>query len=301
MLFFVEEFVNPPSTTEGKCITAVITTPTTARPTIGPAGHDSQRSVTCHLTLAPLIASLMGPCRSCRRVRCRSLLLTSFVVALGEVPVVVPRAGAQPERKLELHVIDSLSGAPVENAEIRVIKTVKDTAGWMIRRSTDTSGHAVIAVPNNEHLLMLVRRLGYSSSLVQVSAANENDDYFVALAPTALALGTTVTIATPLSRRLTETGFYERQRINPGIFLDSAAIAARKPLDIIAVVRPYIKNACTVAYLDGLPLVDTRDIDIKRVVGVEFYASTLEAPVQFRNPMDSEHRCATVLIWRQEP
>lgn len=224
-------------------------------------------------------------------------------VAAGVLSVFVlaGHASGQSERHLELHVIDSLSGAPVENAEVRVIKTIKDTAGWMIRRSTDTSGRAVISVPNNEHLLMLIRRLGYSSSLLQVAAASNDDDFYVALAPTALALGTTVTTATPLSRRLTQTGFYERQRIKPGIFLDSAAIAARKPLDIISVVRPYIKNACTVVYLDGLPLVDTRDIDVKRVVGVEFYASNLEAPAQFRNSMDSEHRCATVLIWRQEP
>ena len=229
--------------------------------------------------------------------RARAAGTLAFCFALLGISAV---ACAQRTRSLRLHVIDSLSGAPVENADVRIIKTIKDTAGWMIRRGTDTSGRALIAVPSNEHLLMLVRRLGYASSLLQVAAASNDDDFYVALAPTALALGTTVTTATPLSRRLTQTGFYERQRIKPGIFLDSAAIAARKPLDIIAVVRPYIKNACTVAYLDGLPLVDTRDIDVKRVVGIEFYASNLEAPAQFRNPMDSEHRCATVLIWRQE-
>lgn len=244
----------------------------------------------------------MAPVGVARRVRCRSLLLTALVVALGEFCMVVPGAACQTAaRRLELHVIDSLSGAPVENAEIRVIKTIKDTAGWMIRRSTDTTGRALVTVPDNERLLMLVRRLGYSSSLVQVAAADDDDAFFVALAPTALALGTTVTTATALSRRLTETGFYERQRIKPGIFLDSAAIAARKPLDIVALVQPYMRNACTVAYLDGIQLLDIRDIDIRRVVGVEFYASNLEAPAEFRNPMDSEHRCATVLIWRQSP
>ena len=50
-----------------------------------------------------------------------------------------------------------------------------------------------------------------------------------------------------------------------------------------------------------LPLVDSRDIDIKRVVGLEYYASNLEAPAEFRNSMDSEHRRATVLIWPQSP
>jgi len=233
----------------------------------------------------------------------QSLIILKSPMALGFLVLTLLAGGAQgqTERHLELHVIDSLSGAPVENAEIRVIKTVKDTAGWMIRRSTDSTGRALLAVPGNEHLLMLVRRLGYSSSLVQITAADGDDNVFVALAPTALALGTTVTTATPLSRRLTQTGFYERQRTRAGTFLDSAAIAARKPLDIIAVVGPYIKNACTMAYLDGLPLVDVRDIDVRRVVGVEYYPSNLEAPAQFPNQLDSEHRCATILIWRQSP
>ena len=230
-----------------------------------------------------------------------TILQAPIALGLLALTLLASRTHAQTERHLELHVIDSLSGAPVENAEVRVIKTVKDTAGWMIRRSTDTAGRAFLAVPGNEHLLMLVRRLGYASSLLQVTAANDDDSFFVALAPTALALGTTVTTATPLSRRLTATGFYERQRTRPGTFLDSAAIASRKPLDIISVVGPYIKNACTMAYLDGLPLVDVRDIDVRRVVGVEYYPSNLEAPAQFPNRLDSEHRCATILIWRQSP
>lgn len=224
-----------------------------------------------------------------------------LAIALLGATLLSTRAAAQADRRLELHVIDSVNGAPVEHAEVRVLKTVKDTAGWMIQRTTDSSGRALVAVPGNEHLLMLVRRLGYSSSLLQVTAANDDDTVFVALAPTALALGTTVTTATPLSRRLTESGFYDRQRTRPGAFLDSAAIAARKPIDFMAVVRPFIRNACTVAYLDGLALVDVRDIDVRRVLGVEVYASNTEAPAEFRNPMDSEHRCATILIWRRSP
>ena len=239
--------------------------------------------------------------RKTSAVRHLTNLQAPISLALLGVTLLARGSRAQTERHLELHVIDSLSGAPVENAEIRVIKTVKDTGGWMIRRSTDTTGRALLAVPGHEHLLMLVRRLGYASSLLQVAAADDDDSFFVALAPTALALGTMVTTATPLSQRLTETGFYERRRARPGTFLDSAAIAARKPLDFIAVVRPYLTNACTMAYLDGLPLVDVRDIDVRRVVGVEYYPSNLEAPAQFPNRQDSEHRCATILIWRQVP
>lgn len=47
-------------------------------------------------------------------------------------------AAGQAARKLELHVIDSVSGAPVGHAEVRVLRTLKDTAGWMIRQTADS-------------------------------------------------------------------------------------------------------------------------------------------------------------------
>ena len=98
---------------------------------------------------------------------------------------------------------------------------------------------------------------------------------------------------------LNVAGFYDRQRTVAGTFLDSAAIAARKPLDLLAILGPYLKNNCAVAYVDGLPLVDVRDVDVRKVIGIEYYASNAQAPAEFRNPSDSEHRCATFVIWQR--
>ena len=207
-------------------------------------------------------------------------------------------ASAQAGRRLDLHVIDSVSGAPVGRAEVRVLKTVKDSAGWMLRQTTDSTGRAIVVAPPNEQLLMMVRRLGFESSVVPVVASDSDDEFVVALAPAVVKLAPMVTTAAPSSRELAEVGFYERQRVRPGVFLDSAAIAYRKPLDLMAVIRQYVKG-CTMIYIDGQPLLYLRDVDIRQVIGIEVYASNVQAPPQFPNPMDSEHRCNTIVIWRR--
>lgn len=204
----------------------------------------------------------------------------------------------QAERKVELHVIDSVTGAPVEHAEVRVIKTVKDTAGWGTRLITDVGGRTVVHAPTNEQLLMTVRRLGFTASAVFVPPSDSDDVMFVALAPRAATLPATVTRADKSNRQLTEAGFYERRRINAGTFLDSAAVADRKPLDLMAVIRPYVK-ACSMIYVDGLPLLSLLDVDVRKVIGIEIYASNVESPPEFKNPLDSEHRCNTIVVWQR--
>ena len=221
------------------------------------------------------------------------LTLTFLAIVL-----LVRCADAQAERRLDLHVIDSVSGAPVARAEVRVLKTVKDTAGWMLRQTTDSTGRAIILAPPHEQLLMMVRRLGFESAFVPVSPSDSDDVLVLALAPAAVKLAPIVTSAMPTSRVLGQVGFYERQRVRPGVFLDSAAIAYRKPLDLLSVIRQYLKG-CTMIYVDGQPLLYLRDVDIRQVIGVEVYASNLQAPPQFPNPMDSEHRCNTIVIWRR--
>lgn len=221
-----------------------------------------------------------------------------FIASCLAIALVARSARAQAERRLDLHVIDSVSGAPVGRAEVRVLKTVKDTAGWMLRQTTDSTGRAIVLVPPHEQLLMVVRRLGFESSFFPVVVSDSDDVLVVALAPAVVKLAPVVTSAAPSSRELGLVGFYERQRVRPGVFLDSAAIVYRKPLDLMAVIRQYVKG-CTMIYIDGQPLLYLRDVDIRQVIGIEVYASNLQAPPQFPNPMDSEHRCNTIVIWRR--
>ena len=216
-------------------------------------------------------------------------------LAIGSFAVA---AGAQGERRLELHVIDSVSGAPIERGDVRVLRTVKDTTGWVIRGQTDSTGRAVIVVPADEQLIITVRRLGFASSMASVQASDSDDVLVLALAPAVPTLAPVVTTAEPSSRLLNEAGFYERRRVRPGTFLDSAAIANKKPLDLLSVIRPYLKG-CTMIYVDGLPMIALRDVDVRQVIGIEVYASNLQAPPQFPNPLDSEHRCNIILVWRR--
>lgn len=225
-------------------------------------------------------------------------MTSRFIAGCLAIALSAQTVRAQVGRRLELHVIDSVSGAPVGSADVRVLKTVKDTAGWMLRQTTDGSGRAIIVAPPHEQLLMMVRRLGFESSFFPVSSSDSDDVLVVALARTVVKLAPMVTTAAPSSRQLTEVGFYERRRVRAGTFLDSAAIASGKPLDLVSVVRQYLKG-CTMIYVDGLPLLALRDVDIRQVIGIEVYASNVEAPPQYPNPIDSEHRCNTILVWRR--
>lgn len=55
--------------------------------------------------------------------------------------------------------------------------------------------------------------------------------------------------------------------------------------------RPHVRDVAPLLYL--------RDVDVRQVIGIEVYASNVQAPPQFPNLMDSEHRCNTILIWRR--
>lgn len=257
-----------------------------------PTGPRRRLLVTTSLTDRARVARLSTSLPPPHPVTSR-FLADCLVIAL-----VARTAHAQAERRLEFHVIDSISGAPVGRAEVRVLKTVRDTSGWMLRQTTDSTGRAIVVAPQNEQLLMMVRRLGYESSFFPVIASDSDDVLVVALARAVVKLAPMVTTATPSSRQLTEVGFYERRRVRPGTFLDSAAIADRKPLDLMAVIQQYVKG-CTMIYVDGLPLLYLRDVDIRQVIGIEVYASNAEAPPQFPNHIDSEHRCNTIVIWRR--
>lgn len=71
-----------------------------------------------------------------------------------------------------------------------------------------------------------------------------------------------------------------------------------KPLDLMAVIRQYV-TGCTVIYVDRAMLYDLRDVDVRLVVGIEVCHNNSEAPPEFHNPIDSEHRCGTIVVWRR--
>lgn len=193
-------------------------------------------------------------------------------------------------------VVDSTSGAPVALADVRIAPEGA-TPVPAIRVTTDTIGRATAVVPDDERLLITVRRLGYEPATLPIAPSAEDDMLVIALAASAARLAPTITRAEPRTRRLELAGFYEREQRNTGgTFLDSAAIAKRKPYDLYSLLKPYMHD-CTALFLDGLLWQRSRDVKIEDVLAVEIYHSNSEAPVQFANPMESLNRCGSIAIW----
>ena len=103
---------------------------------------------------------------------------------------------------------------------------------------TDSTGHADIIDGSREQLLITVKHIGFQPVEIHVSGTDDADTFVIALAPAAVVLAPTITVASAIAKQLETVGFYDRKRIRAGTFLDSAAIAAAKPLDLLSVLGP---------------------------------------------------------------
>jgi hypothetical protein len=203
-------------------------------------------------------------------------------------------AAAQTRHRIEIVAIDSASGAPVGLARVSV------TAGHetAMQVNTDTAGRAMLDIMDGEQLLITVRRLGFAAYELRVPEVHHDDTVVVAMAPASIVLAPTITRAAPMMRQLQAVGFYERRRSQFGTFLDSAAIADKRPIDIVSLLRPYLKP-CTMIYVDGMRLVALKDVEIGTVTAVEIYGNNTNAPPQFANPYEGLTHCGSIVIWRK--
>ena len=200
-------------------------------------------------------------------------------------------AGAQPERRREIIVVDSESRAAVQMAEVRV-------SPLQTLATTDSAGRFVITTTDDQQILISIRRIGFAPVELRLEPTSRDTLFVIALSPTAAVLAPTVTQAEQTTRRLEVVGFYERRHERPGTFLDSATIADKKPYDMLSVLRPYL-HGCTMIYVDGMRLLSLRDVKVEDVLAIEIYKSNLQAPAQFANPIESMGRCGSIVIWRR--
>jgi len=207
-------------------------------------------------------------------------------------------ASAQRIRRLEVVVIDSMSGAPIELADVQIVPKSHGRARPPAHVTTDSVGRFVFSAFSNEQLLISVRRLGFVPAEIATPPAENDDVMVIAMVPSPPVLAPTVTTAEPTTHRLEVTGFYERRHIGPGTFLDSAAIAKQKPWDLLSLLRPYLRG-CTMIFVDGMRLVALRDVKIEDVLAIEIYKSNEQAPPQFANPIESLSRCGSIVVWRR--
>jgi hypothetical protein len=82
------------------------------------------------------------------------------------------------------------------------------------------------------------------------------------------------------------------------VFLDSAAIADRQPLDLFSLLRPHLEG-CTMIFVDGIRMLGRRDVDVREVTRIEVYRGNTDAPPQFHNPTESTGQCGSIVIWRR--
>lgn len=207
-------------------------------------------------------------------------------------------ARAQARHRVDIVAIDSVNGAPVGLADVRVSGDVAGVRQPSVRLTTDTAGHATVDLVHGERLLIAVRRLGYEPRELRVPELRHDDTVVIAMVATSATLAPTITRATPTAKQLQVVGFYDRQRVGFGTFLDSSAIVDKKPLDLLSLLRPYLEG-CTMIYVDGMRLLGLRDVDVQTVTGIEIYRSNTEAPPQFANPYEGMSHCGSIVVWRR--
>ena len=227
----------------------------------------------------------------------RSFVCGAVIVLWGSFGIPTRVARAQTLRKREFAVIDSITGVAIPLTEVRV-ETGPAGGGLPTRLTTDSAGHVIVATVDRDQLLVSVRRIGFAPATLHLVPTELDTSFVIALSPTAAVLAPTVTQVDRTTHQLEVVGFYERRHVGPGTFLDSAAIADKKPYDMMSILRPYL-HGCTMIYIDGMRLLALRDVKVQDVVAIEIYKSNLQAPPQFANPIESMSRCGSIVIWRR--
>ena len=119
----------------------------------------------------------------------------------------VGTVSAQGVRRVEVFVIDSMSGTPIELADVQIVPKSHGRARPPARVTTDSAGRFVVSASSDDQLLISVRRLGFVPAEVAISPSENDDVMVVAMAPSPPVLAPTVTTAEPTIHRLEVTAF----------------------------------------------------------------------------------------------
>lgn len=201
---------------------------------------------------------------------------------------------------------------------------VTDTAGTALagavitvsrvgpRGRSDPSGAFRITGIRPGTRIVVVQHPRYHSATLKLSLRRgETRDTTVRLQVLPVPLDTVKTEARATSENLQRNGFYTRQRLGFGYFLDRDAIARMPGYDIADILRhvPFVQvlgtpglpvlllspsNCRPAVYVDGLPNPYIGDIPVEIVDGVEVYRHATDVPVEYTH---GRSPCGAVLIW----
>jgi hypothetical protein len=215
-------------------------------------------------------------------------------------------------------VVDDATAFPVAGASI----TLNDDGGQVVGRAiTDASGRFVIEAEAPGRYTVQATAVGYHDVTTTGLHLERNRllDVELRLPPAAMAIESVVVTVTPRLGSLTRVGFYERQRLGFGRFIDRNAIEERRAistLDLLTGIpgvrigysrdgRRYVQmrgamgltGMCRPSvYLDGFPMQwfdldsDIRPYDLE---GVEVYRGSAGTPMQF----SGGSACGAIVLW----
>jgi len=209
------------------------------------------------------------------------------------------RSSGQDGQRIRGATADSATQTPLAGVAISV--RTSDSGSERLGLS-DSTGRFAVPVPLARTYLLTARRIGYRPITFFLDSSRSQAEIIVEMVATPALLATVQSTApmTRGQRTLEHIGFNDRRQIGIGKFIDAAAIAREKPRDLTSLLRPFLKG-CTMIFVDGIRLLALRDVDLETVLGIEIYASNVEAPMAFQNPIEGAGRCGSIVVWRAPP
>jgi len=245
-------------------------------------------------------------------------LLTAVMPAGAEAQVVPSSAGEGPGVAVLGRVSDIRTAEPIPS--VRIAFRLPDTEGDPVWQGlSGSTGTFVAARMEPGDYDVEVQMLGYTDILSRITFAHDGDiDLRIEMVPEALALEPVV-VAVRRASRLETQGFYERQAIGMGHFLERADIERRNPgrvADLFygipgARVIPatlgqpapnvLLRGNCMPRIvLNGAPISNPVRLDEilhpQDLEAIEVYHGA-SAPIRY----SQFTTCGTIMVWTREP
>lgn len=239
----------------------------------------------------------------------------------------------QAQTSLQISVTDATTGSPVRAA----VATATRTDGTPVRIESDSTGSVTLANLRGGNQTITVQAIGYESASYDIAVREGfSTDLRVSLKPSPIGIQRIEATAKPEAPRTEDlklNGFYERMKLNRGIFVDQAEIDNRKKELVSDLIRSkqgvslrQVSGAEQVLwfrgnempsfapdggarlcgptiYLDGLPVHQSngedpspidRYVNASDLAGIEIYRRATQIPEQYGG---ANSGCGVVLLW----
>jgi hypothetical protein len=166
---------------------------------------------------------------------------TTLAVAAMAALLVLAAPSSAAAQRLEGRVVDAQSGAPVASA---VVRLHGDDGATVVAAMTDAAGEFVVRVPRPGTFRVTIEAIGYTRDQAEPVTIRRGAATNVVLRASAevVRLAPLLAAAEPAAteprvRYLERVGFYDRQRIENGTFIERAEIEEQRPRRIVDLLR----------------------------------------------------------------